>query len=109
MDADGRIIPVVEGDQGEGFKDEIDPQEDPSYIERVKEIRLKESLEARKVSGAIKNIMEPQRQPQPQFLKMQLGMPVIFHGYQYKVIKILKRNRILLKFLGEIPKGGKRK
>ncbi len=119
MDADGRIIPIVEDDQGEGYKDEIDPLEDPSYVERIKEMELKANLEARRVAGVIKNIKEPtsevqkaiktiqrlQPQPQPQRMKMQLGMPIDFHGYRYKVTKVLNRGRIMLKLLGETPKG----
>ena len=41
--------------------------------------------------------------PPPRKLKMQMGMPINFHGYAYKVIKIMKRGRIVLKLMGEIP------
>lgn len=40
MDAEGNIIPIVEDDQGEGFKDPLeDPLENPPETKRQKLIR----------------------------------------------------------------------
>jgi len=46
MDADGRIIPIVEDDQGEGFKDLLDPDD-------LKEIYRKSLIKADKNQQAI--------------------------------------------------------
>lgn len=57
--------------------------------------------------GLVENILEPNPKPQskspPQRLKMQLGMPIDFYGYRYKVIRKMKRGRVILKLIGEIP------
>lgn len=108
MDADGRIIPIVEGDQGEGFKDEVDPLEDPSYTDRLKEMEFKRlsNLSKPRKEAIFKNIGEPKPRPQPQRLKMQIGMPINFYGYQYKVTRVMSRGRVMLKLLGEIPEKG---
>lgn len=50
---------------------------------------------------AIKELTKPE--PPPQRLKMQMGMPINFHGYAYKVIKVMKRGRVILKLQGVIP------
>lgn len=52
MDPDGRMIPVVEGDQGEGFKDLIDEySEVKEHLENKSELRFwreQERLRSRK-------------------------------------------------------------
>lgn len=116
MDADGRIIPIVEGDQGEGFKDEIDPHETDEYREALKKQSQlvtkgpSHGLDAPEAFDKLaKDQLKPKDPPPPQRILMQVGMPINFYGYQYRVTKILNRGRIMLKFLGpipEAPKGG---
>ena len=124
MDADGRIIPLVEGDQGEGIKDPID-----DYSEILKEQGLKlvdgkwlnpseaidklvdESKAALKDTPKKQGLivegpsqyLEPSSPPPPKRMKMQLGMPIDFYGYRYKVVRILNTGRIMLKLECEIP------
>ena len=105
MDADGRIIPIVEGDQGEGFKDEIDPENIDPFTKALEELELKKTLmDTPKKQGLLTEFGEPlPEQPQPQRMKMQLGMPINFYGYRYKVVRVLNRGRIMLKLIGEMP------
>ena len=113
MDADGRIIPIVEGDQGEGFKDEIDPENIDPFTKALGELteeKLAVLKDIPKKQGLFKELADeeltnPAVKPQPKRLKMELGMPITFHGYQYKVVKVLNRGRIMLKLMGEIPEG----
>ena len=53
----------------------------------------------------VEDQLKPKEAPPLKRLKMQLGMPINFHGYQYRVTKILSRGRIMLKLLGPIPEG----
>jgi len=41
MDPDGRVIPVVEGDQGEGFRDLLDFDELPENLKKLYQDSLK--------------------------------------------------------------------
>lgn len=102
MDADGRIIPIVEGDQGEGFKDEMPPEDINPFTKAINEM-TDESIAAYKDTpkkqGVIENIKEP---PPVRRMKIQMGMGITFHGYQYKVVKIMNRGRVMLKLVGEV-------
>lgn len=44
MDAEGRMIPIVEDDQGEGFKDEVPPDLFEKYQKQAEEENKKAAL-----------------------------------------------------------------
>ena len=103
MDANGNIIPIVEGDQGEGFKDPYEEEDDP-YLKSVEDqLKKVTQLEAEKT--------KPQKVPEPIALprvRMQKGMRIHFYGYSYKVTAVRPNEKITLRFDGEW-KGGKEK
>lgn len=73
MDADGNIIPIVEDDQGEGFKDEVPPDIFDALKDEAKALSAPEKagaladLEARfRERIAERPDPEPQPDPQPQ-------------------------------------------
>jgi len=45
MDANGRIIPIVEGDQGEGFKDPYEGEDDDPFKRPFDEEEIKKERE----------------------------------------------------------------
>lgn len=96
MDADRNIIPIVEGDQGEGFMDEIDSEE-----------YLRAQMESNKPTyeELIQQTPKPGSPPPPppSPMLMQVGMSIHFYGFEYKVIKLMKRGRLILKLIGILP------
>ena len=121
MDANGNIIPMVEDDQGEGIMDPLDDH--VIDLERKAEELLKELT----TGEELKDIIEPLNydkqkeeilkelskadlaqkgsppQPKPHKMLMQVGMSIHFYGFEYVVTKIMKRGRVMLKLMGELP------
>ena len=109
MDANGNIIPIVEGDQGEGFKDEIDPMEILEKQTEEEAIKSKDS-EKDKFEELVKKELKPQPLPSQLMsrMRMQKGMRIHFYGYSYKVTAVRPNGKITLRFDG-LWKGGKGK
>jgi len=101
MDADRNIIPIVEGDQGEGFMDPVEDYEGPGFgvpnEEPVESVKDYEGLTEKVV-----NWEGLKTAPHPPML-MQVGMSIHFYGFQYRVVKLLKRGRVVLKLMGRLP------
>ena len=89
MDANGNIIPIVEGDQGEGFKDEIDPFEE----------QAKSLMDTPKKQGVLEDIQLP-KPPPLQRMTIRKGMTIHFYGYAYKCTAARPNGKVTLKFKG---------
>lgn len=119
MDANGRIIPLVEGDQGEGIKDPYEGKDDDPFR------RIKEPYEKEKVSfedlvkkqadetakdrhkEVLKQEFTGKPLPPPQRMRIKKGMRIHFYGYSYKVTAVRPNGKITLRFDG-IWKGDQR-
>lgn len=95
MDPNGKIIEHLPEDMGEGIMNPLEespkglyPEAD-EYLDKVK---------------AMEFVAKKKAPPRKRIL-MQLGMTIHFQGYKYRVAKVLKRGRIQLKFMGELPDG----
>ena len=97
MDPEGNIIPRVEDDMGEGIKDPLE-EAPKGLIDALDEYD-------KRVKAMGKAVENKQKDPPRKRILMQLGMSIHFQGYKYRVAKILKRNRVMLKFMGELPDG----
>ena len=100
MDAGGNIIPIVEDDMGEGFMDPIDELEIPQNYNQLPKGYDYKALVEEKLSQSQSKV-ETKPQPQQQKMLMQTGMSIHFYGFEYKVIKLMKRGRLTLKLIGE--------
>lgn len=111
MDANGNIIPIVEGDQEEGFKDEIDPLELlEKQVSKLAQEKLSESLK-QELTGedsyqdqVDKNLVEvkalAKQPPPPQLMTIRKGMTIHFYGYAYKCTAARPNGKVTLKFKG---------
>jgi hypothetical protein len=95
MDANGNIIPIVEGDQGEGFKDPYEGEDDP-YLKSAKEqLNKLTRIEAEKT----KPILKPEPIASPR-VRIQKGMIIHFYGFAYKCTAARPNGKVTLKFKG---------
>lgn len=105
MDANGNVIPIVENDQGEGFKDEIDPLEflnkQISEIaqEKHRDILRKELTGKDSYQEQVEKKLAQQPQ-QAQLMKIQKGMTIHFYGYAYKCTAARPNGKVTLKLKG---------
>ena len=102
MDADRNIIPIVEGDQGEGFMDEIDPLELPEEFGEIAQEKLNKSLQAEseKKGEFEKLAKESMQSPQPRPMTIKKGMVIHFYGFAYKCTAARPNGKVTLKFKG---------
>lgn len=83
-DADGRTIPLVEGDQGEGIKDFIDSNEE--LLRKLGEQNLKEVLEKGKTENEVlRDILERIRTME-NFLRHTFDGHVLINGQFRKIL-----------------------
>lgn len=112
MDADGNIIPIVEDDQGEGFKDELPPEAfliEDRFDRAIEDIVLQTEGPNRPTFEEIVKQRQQEVKPKPPprasaKMKMQKGMPIDFMGYRYKVISVKRNNKgetVKLRLKGE--------
>lgn len=102
MDAEGRIIEVVEDDMGEGFKDEAPRMSIKDMLSRPPDPDQPKAFEPQEFIKAAKQ-MKPQPPPIPPRLKMREGMIIHFYGYDYKVKRVRPNGTVVLKFIGLTP------
>jgi len=117
MDANGNIIPIVENDQGEGFKDPYEGKDDPFFSKELekhdilreefflsqrKEEKGKDSyqdqVEKNLADAEVKALAK--QPPPPQRMRIKKGMVIHFYGFAYKCTAARPNGKVTLKLKG---------
>jgi len=97
MNPENKIIPHLLEDMGEGIMNPLEESPKGLYPEAdAYQDYVQDYVKT------MKEVTEKKAPPRRRIL-MQLGMSIHFQGYEYRVTKVLKRGRIMLKFMGELP------
>ena len=101
MDANRNIIPIVEGDQGEGFKNPYEGDDGPfeKILEKQTNKTLKDSYQDQ-VEQKLSEVEALTEQLPPKPMTIKKGMVIHFYGFAYKCTAARPNGKITLKFKG---------